>query len=473
MSEISALSPQKVWYFFDLICSIPHISKHETALADRLAQEAEKAGLNVIKDEIGNLIIKRPASPGFENSQTILLQAHMDMVPASDHEFDFLTTAIEPYIDGDWIRTRGTTLGADDGIGVAHAMAVVTDKDFNCGPLTVILTVDEEAGMSGARNLDAAHLQGKYMLNLDGSDRGFCIGCAGGLRQEFTFIPEYVPAPADGDALKITLSGLPGGHSGLCINDNRGNALKFIAEFFDQQPEIKIASLNGGTADNAIPYQAEAEVITTLKTADLENLLAAYTMLVRKDCPKAENMSFTLTPIARPATVWSEKFRTELLSALALAPNGAMEENEDFGIVKTSSNLAMIRTGADEILVRTSQRSLDDQCRDDVAAMLQNHFALFNATAAPGDVYPATTPKLDGELLKRAVECAKKFNKSCKPYAIHAGLETGWFSVKNPDLEVISCGPDHLDYHTPYESLNIPSVEKFDIFLRQLLCSLA
>ena len=190
MSEISKLEPQKVWEIFDLICSIPHISKHEAALAEKLMALAKDAGLQVIQDETGNVIIKRPAAKGFENAEPVILQAHLDMVPASTGDFDFINCAITPRITGEWVMATNTTLGSDDGIGVAQAMAIVLDKDFQCGPLTVILTVDEEAGMSGAANLAPEHLQGRYLLNLDGSDNGFCIGCAGGARQEITFTPD-------------------------------------------------------------------------------------------------------------------------------------------------------------------------------------------------------------------------------------------------------------------------------------------
>lgn len=468
MSEIAALAPQKVWYFFDLICSIPHISKHEKALAAKLAGIARDAGLEVICDAAGNVIIHREAAPGFENYPRIIMQAHMDMVPASEKEFDFINTPITPVIDGEWVHAMGTTLGSDDGIGVAHAMAVITDKDFKCGALTVLLTADEEAGMSGAKNLDPTHLAGKYMLNLDGSDHGFCIACAGGLRQEFTFTPKTAPAP-EGKAVKITISGLPGGHSGLCIHEDRGNALKFLADFLDQNPEIKVFSFDGGSADNAIPSAAEAKAVTTLSTAEVQKLLDAYTILVKKDCAGAKDMSFAVCETDKAATVWSDTFQTEVLSALALAPHGAMDFDETLNIVKTSSNLATIRTLADKVVIRTSQRSLDDKCRDEIAARIRTHFEIFNAETTPGDIYPATPPKNDAKLLQIAVECAEKFNRKNTAYAVHAGLETGWFSMKNPDLEIISCGPDHHDYHTPYERLNIPSVGKFDTFLRELL----
>ncbi len=471
MSEIATLAPQPVWYFFDLISSIPHISKHEAALAAKLAGIARDAGLEVICDTAGNVIIHREASPGFENAPRIIMQAHMDMVPASKNEFDFINTPITPVIDGEWVHAMGTTLGSDDGIGVAHAMAVMTDKDFKCGALTAILTADEEAGMSGAKNIEPCHLQGKYMLNLDGSDHGFCIACAGGLRQETTFIPEYIPAP-EGKAVRITISGLPGGHSGGCIHEDRGNALKFLADFLDCQPAIHVASINGGNADNAIPAEAEALAVTALAPEKLQKQLDAYVLLLKKECAGAKNVLLTASETEEISHVWSEKFRTDLLSAMALIPNGAMDFDDELKIVKTSSNLAMISTGKDKVVIRTSQRSLSDECREEIAARIRTHFDLFGGKSEPQAEYPATPPKKDSSLLKKAVACADKHGRNSTPYAIHAGLETGWFSMKNPELEIISCGPDHTDLHTPYEKLNIASVGKFDTFLRELLLEL-
>lgn len=473
MSEIATLEPQKVWYFFDLLCSVPHISKHEAAAAAKLAAEAEKAGLEVIKDNGGNVIIKRPASAGFENAPRIIMQGHMDMVPASEGEFDFINTPITPYIDGEWVKAKGTTLGADDGIGVAHAMAVITDKDFKCGALTVILTADEEAGMSGARELAPEHLEGRYMLNLDGSSKGFCIACAGGLRQETTFTPEYIPAPA-GKAVKITIAGLPGGHSGGCIHEDRGNALKFLADCLDCQKDIHIAAFFGGNADNAIPSSAFALAVTATPLAEVQKQLDAYALVLKKECEGAKDMTLTVTEAEEEISqVWSEKFRTDLLSAMALVPNGAMDFDDELGIVKTSSNLATIDTKKDKIIIRTSQRSLSDECREEIAARIRTHFALFGGVSEPQAEYPASPPRKNSSLLKTAMQCSEKQGRNCYAYAIHAGLETGWFSMKNPEIEIISCGPDHRDIHTPYEKLNIASVAEFDKFLRELLLTLA
>ncbi|MBR2624862.1 MAG: beta-Ala-His dipeptidase [Lentisphaeria bacterium] len=473
MSEIAALAPQKVWEIFDLICSIPHISKHETALAQALYSKAVQAGLDAVIDETGNLIIDRPAAPGFENTPRVILQAHMDMVPASEGEFDFVNNAITACIDGNWVRAKGTTLGADDGIGVAHAMAVLLDKEFKCGAINGIFTVDEEAGMSGARNLAPHYLQGKYLLNLDGSNTGFCIGCAGGARQEFTMTAAAGKVDPAKNFLSLNISGLPGGHSGVCIDKNRGNSIKFMAEFIDQLPDAVIASFRGGTADNAIPYQATAEIMTSQSAAEVQKLADAFVIMLKKDCQAAKDMTLTVSDSKASHTVFSPESTRDLLNAIILAPNEVIDVDDDLGIVKTSSNLAMINTTGLDICIRTSQRSLDDNDRDAICAALKAHFEIFNAKSDMGDIYPATTPKMDTGLLKTAVACAKKMNKTHTPYAIHAGLESGWFSQKNPDLEIITCGPDHTGIHTPEEKLNITSVGQFDSFLRELLTVIA
>lgn len=473
MSEISTLEPANVWQIFDLICSVPHISKHEAALADKIAALAENSGLPVIRDTTGNLIISRPPAPGWENAPAVIIQAHIDMVPASDGEFDFINTPITPYIDGEYVRARGTTLGADDGIGVAHALAVILDKNFQCGKLSVILTVDEETGMTGASELDTGFLDAQYLLNLDGSDHGFCIGCAGGARQEITFTAGKMPAPA-GNPVKITVSGLPGGHSGTCIHENRGNALKIIAEFLDTLPDVHLAELNGGVVDNAIPDSVEAWAVSEKTPEELQELAEAFTFVTAKEYILTENLAVKVTPAAMPEKVWSPDFQQNILNSMLLVPNGALDFDDTLKIVKTSSNLAVIKSSAkdDTVLIRTSQRSLVDSCRDTVCEVIRTHFELFHGTSKISGRYPATPPKTDSTLLKTATECARKFNRSELAYAVHAGLESGWFSVKNPALEIISTGPDYTEFHTPQEKVRIASVAEFDLFLRHLLLEL-
>ncbi|MBE6389712.1 MAG: aminoacyl-histidine dipeptidase [Lentisphaerae bacterium] len=471
MSEISSLAPQNVWQIFDLICSIPHISGHETRLAEKLTALAREAGLSVLRDDTGNLIIEKPAAAGWENAPRIILQAHMDMVPASDRDFDFLNTPISPVIDGDYVRACGTTLGSDDGIGVALALSVILDREFHCGALTVILTVDEEVGLGGARGISPEHLKGRYLINLDGSDDGFCIGCAGGCRQSFTFRSTFSQT-FSGIPVQITLSGLPGGHSGLCIHENRGNALKFMAEFVDQQPELQLFSFDGGKADNAIPDSAQVKGVYNGTVADLQKSADAFCLILKNELPPAVTPEIKVELTAAPQVIWDKTFRQNLLNALILVPNGALDFDDELQIVKTSSNLAAIETTPEKVIIKTSQRSLSDECRDNISAAVKTHFELFHAAGETGNVYPATTPATDSTLLKTAIACARELNRPDRAYAIHAGLESGWFSAKNPDLEIISCGPEHYDFHTPYEKLNIASVGKADHFLRTIICKL-
>jgi len=472
MSEICKLEPQAVWKYFDLICSVPHPSGHESALAAKLCDVAREAGLTARCDAAGNVRIDRPAAPGFEQLPTVILQGHLDMVPASDHEFDFLTTPVTPRIDGPWVTACGTTLDADNGIGVAHAMAILCDKELKCGALAGLFTVSEETGLVGAAALSGDFLAGKYLLNCDNGDRrSFSIGCAGGARQIITFTPAWTTAKGTG--VKLTLSGLKGGHSGTCIHLERGNAIKFLAEFLDLYPEISIASITSGTVDNAIPAEAEACGASELPPAKLQQFADAFVMAVKADLPNAADMQIAVTATETPDKVWETDFRARITAALSLVPDGAFEMSETFDAVRDSSNLAIVRCSENQVEIRTSQRSLVDTERDRICAMIANHFATFGGTVTTGNIYPASTPKPQSHLLDLASAVRKRMNAPVELQVIHAGLESGWFALKNPDLEIISCGPYMEFCHTPKERLEIESVAEFDRFIRLLLADIA
>ncbi len=472
MSAITSLEPQAVWKFFDLICSVPHPSGYENALAQRLASAAEAAGLSVRQDDAGNIRIDRPAAPGYENVPTVILQGHLDMVPESDHDFDFISTAITPRIAGEWVTACGTTLGADNGIGVAHAMALLCDKNLQCGPLAGVFTVAEETGMSGAAGIAEEFLDGKYLLNCDNDSSGeFCIGCAGGARQVFRFAPEWVEPSGTGIAL--TLTGLPGGHSGSCIHLDRGNAIKFMAEFLDMYPEIGVAEITAGKVDNAIPAECRVCGCSAVPVGKLQTLADAFVLLVKQQCRNAGNMRLEVTPAGLPEKVWSENFRRQLVSALALAPDGVLAFSEKYDVVRDSSNLATVSAADGCVTVTTSQRSIIDSERDRVCDLIKEHFTLFGADAEKTSVYPATTPHDEPVLLNMALQLRKDMGLPAGIRVIHAGLESGWFSIKNPALEIVSCGPHIEDYHTPAEKVSIPAVQEFDRFLRELLRKIA
>ncbi len=473
MSEISALSPAAVWEIFDLICSIPHPSGHEAALADALKARAEKHGLSCRMDAAGNLRIDRAAAPGFEDVPRIIIQAHLDMVPvADDAGFDFLTMPVEPYIDGDVVRARGTTLGGDDGSGVAIAMALLCDETLKCGALSALFTVSEETGLLGATALDADMLEGKYLINLDCGPVGCAtIGCAGGARQEFVMVPEWENA-AEGEAFTVTLDGLPGGHSGDCIDKNRGNAIKSLAGFLLAQTQLQLCAFDSGKADNAIPHEARAVVICSGGVETLKSKAAVFAGILNSELRRKE-VKINIEPCTRPEKQYTATFRNKLLTALALAPNGAFERDETLGIVKTSSNLAAVFSSAEKIRIRTSQRSLVDECREQASAMLEAHFAAFGAAGTVSSAYPGWEPRPDCKLVTTCRELWEKYSgNALKIEAIHAGLECGAFGYKNPELELISMGPGAPGCHTTKEYVKIENMKILYEFLLQLLCVL-
>lgn len=475
MSEISDLSPQSVWKFFDLICSIPHPSGHEAALAEKLKQIAAEYGLSSSMDAAGNLRIDRPAAPGKEELPRIIFQAHLDMVPvAEDENFDFTTTPVTPYIDGDVVRARGTTLGGDDGSGFALAMALLTDKDLQCGPLSGLFTVGEEVGLNGAAALDEKLLEGKYLINLDCGPLGCAtIGCAGGARQEFKFVPEYENCNT-GIPLQITLSGLQGGHSGESIDKKRGNAIKSLAAFLLEQPQIKLVSFNSGNADNAIPHEAQAQVWFGGDLKQLQNHAALFELLLKNEL-KRDEVKLNINGVSNLSlqTFTSEK-QHQLLTALSLAPNGVFEFDDKLNIVRTSSNLAAVFTENDLIRIRTSQRSLDDAARENASAMLAEHFALAGCSAEIISPYPGWNPVPECCLVQSCCKVWKSMhNEPLKLNAIHAGLECGILGRKNPALELISLGPGEPGCHTPQEYLQIENVAVCYEFLKAVCCELA
>lgn len=472
MSEISALSPRLVWEIFDLVCSIPHPSGHEKALAEALKNFASQHGLSWRQDAAGNLRIDRPAAPGFEERPGIIFQAHLDMVPeAEDPDFDFTVTPVSPYIDGDAVRARGTTLGGDDASGIALAMALLTEPELKCGPLGALFTVGEEVGLLGAAALAPEMLKGKYLINLDCGPVGDAtIGCAGGARQEFLFPVEAQPV-SGGCPLKITLSKLAGGHSGECIDGNRGNAVKSLAAFLLEHPELQLSSINGGNADNAIPCECSAVVVSADATCveQLKRSAAIFELLLRRELARNEISLTVEAGEPMPETVFTALFRDRVLQALSFAPNGVFENDDELKIVKTSSNLAAVCTGNATLLVRSSQRSLDDRCRENASAMLAEHFSSFGAAAKVSNPYPGWTPRPDCDLVKCCAGVWKQLSGTeLVLRAIHAGLECGLIGEKNPELELISLGPGAPGCHTVREYVSIAAMETMYRFLKDL-----
>lgn len=472
--KITDLQPRPVWEIFEMIASIPHGSGNEAALAQRLMAEAQSRGLHAELDSVNNLLVKRPASPGMEKCPKIIMQGHLDMVTIADKEFDFVNTPITLKIDGDRLTADGTTLGADDGIGVALALALLFDKDLQAGELTGIFTVAEETGLTGAAAVSPQWLDGDMLFNLDGgSETGFCIGCAGGARQEFQFDHTLQAAPA-GIPVKLTLGGLEGGHSGCCIHMERGNALKLLAGFIDQFPALRLADFAGGSADNAIPAEAVASAVLTCGSiAELQAGADFYISTVRSEFNAPESFFLKIEDASAISQVWSDSLQHNFVSALTLVPDAVIEYDEELAIVKTSSNCAAVMLRDDKIIVRTSQRSLDDECRELISNTLKIHFANFGATSTLGNAYPGWKPNPSSTLTRIAPAVWEKmYGNPIKVSAIHAGLECGWFFKKNPALQLLTLGPIMDDIHTPQEWLSIPSVAKYYKYFKELFKAL-
>ncbi len=466
------LEPKAVWRLFAEICAIPHPSGHEAALAQRIMALAAEHGLKSRMDAAGNVRIDRPAAPGCERRQRTLLQAHLDMVPQSvpGLDFDFATQPIIPIVRDGWIVTEGTTLGADNGDGVALALAMLFDKDLKSGPLAGIFTVAEEIGLHGAQAIDPAFLDGDRLLNLDGGGEDkFCIGCAGGCRLEIAFATESGPA-VRGNGVEIRVSGLRGGHSGGNINDRRGNALIYCCRFLASEPQIRIAAIDGGSVENAIPRDAVARGVCDTPLEALQERAIRFAAELAKEFDAPETFAITVSGATRPESVWGEAFQTRLLNAVATAPNGMVAFSEEFNCVRTSSNLAAMQSSEGKTVIRSSQRSMIDADRAALTEKVAAHFAAIGGLAKTGSSYPGWKPRRDSALLATALRLKKELTGvDARIHVSHGGLEPGIFCRINPNLDMIAFTPTTRDIHSPGESLDIGSMARVHSFLRSLL----
>ena len=464
--DISSLEPAAVWRRFAEICAIPHASGNEEKLSRFLAGEAEKNGWAVRMDDFFNLRIDRGASPGREKTPRIIFQAHLDMVPqvAPGRRFDFARDSVTPVVENGFVRAEGTTLGADDGIGVAVAMALLAEPELD-GNFSALFTVSEETGLVGATNLAPDFLDGDILINLDhGESDKICIGCAGGARVHLTFDAPRVPAPA-GKAVEITLSGLPGGHSGTCIHEKRGNALTMLAGIV-RSADCAVASFAGGTVDNAIPDRAKIAAVLADPDRDEPRLRAAAEEC-RKELDSTFTLTFDITPCPAPERVWSRAFQTQFLQILSTAPHGAAEFAKEYGVPRTSGNIASLHTEENALRLIFSTRSLDDARRRAYTQRLIDHFSSLGPEVRIASEYPGWTPNAKSSLPETAVRLRRELTgKETRIEVIHAGLEAGIFAGKNPRLQMMSCGPDTFDIHTPAEKLSIASVQEFYSFIR-------
>lgn len=471
MTAISSLYPQPLWQWFAQICAIPHPSKHEQALSRHIQAWARDKGLTVLEDKVGNLIIKKPATAGMENRKTVVIQAHLDMVPQknADKKHDFTKDPIEAYVDGDWVTANGTTLGADNGIGMASALAILGSDEIKHGPLEVLLTVDEEAGMTGAFALEAGMLEAEILINTDSEQEGeIYMGCAGGVDAEFTVPMQWQPLPAGHQAYRLNISGLKGGHSGVNIHLGRGNANKLLARFLvDQASELdfKVSEIAGGSLRNAIPR--EAEVVITLaadKRALLEQKVAAYQVLLQQELSATEPaLKLAVTETILPAQVMSIESQQSLLNLINVCPNGVMRMSDDIaGVVETSLNLGVITTQGDSVQVLCLIRSLIDSGREQLESMLASLAALAKVNVKFSGAYPGWKPDPSSPVMAIVKDTYQDiYNKEPVIMVIHAGLECGLFKKPYPEMDMVSIGPTIRYPHGPDEMVNIETVGQY------------
>lgn len=473
------LEPKALWGYFDDILKIPRISKNEELILKYLVDFAKTKGLEYDTDKVGNLLIRKAASKGFENKETIILQSHMDMVgeKLSESDHDFFKDPVESRIVDGWVYANGTTLGADDGIGVAASLAILESDVIQHGPLECLFTADEETGMTGAFGLQTGFMEGKILLNLDSEDEGeIFIGCAGGIDTVIRFKARTKRTQRSKVARIVRIDGLKGGHSGDEIHKKHINAIKLLNRFLwnaDRKFPLHIANYQGGKLRNGIPRDASAVIILTEENAKLlEVYFDSFQDYIRKEILSYEpDLTMSLENTALPDTRFTRSFQRDFMNAIYACPHGVIAWCEDIpDLVETSTNLAIVRTNKDQIEIVTSQRSSVDSAKNDIADHINALFTLAGAEVSHSDGYPGWNPNKNSAILKISEKIYKDlFREEPKVRAIHAGLECGLFLEKYPDLDMISFGPTIKGAHTPEERIEISTVTKFWDFLISLL----
>jgi dipeptidase D len=475
--EVKNLAPEIVWSIFDAITQIPRPSKKEEKIRAWLVEFAQQHNLECHVDETGNVLMRKPATAGYEDHPAIVLQGHIDMVceKNSDVEHDFENDPIDTYIDGEWVKAHGTTLGADNGIGVALSLAALIDDSYNHGPLEALFTYDEETGMSGANALKEGFMTGKTLINLDSEEENqIFIGCAGGMDTLATFRYASVPAPKEYYYAELKVSSLLGGHSGGDIHLGHANANKLLVRFLLSQPNIVLASITGGNLRNAIAREARAVFGIPFNRKD--NMMAdfnTFVATVENEVGDIEKeMKLTIGTAERPETIIEPGVSDRLLMAVQACPHGVMGMSRDMpGLVETSTNLASIKMPEPGVIaVETSQRSSVESEKNDIAKTVETVFKLAGADVCHRSSYPGWKPNTDSPIMKVCHEAYKDlFKAEPEIMAIHAGLECGLFLTKYPNMDMVSVGPTMHHVHSPQEQLFIPSVERFWKFLREVL----
>ncbi|MDE3273012.1 aminoacyl-histidine dipeptidase [Pseudoalteromonas sp. G4] len=475
--QLSQLSPQPLWQIFEKICSIPHPSKHEQKISAWIQQFATDLGLEVKEDKVGNLIIKKPATTGMENRKGVILQAHMDMVPQknNDKQHDFVNDPIEAYVDGEWVTANGTTLGADNGIGLAASLAVLQSTDINHGPLEVLVTIDEEAGMTGAFGLEAGWLDGEILLNTDSEDEGeVYMGCAGGIDVNIELPVEWEATDSTNSAVNVSLNGLKGGHSGVDIHLGRGNANKLLVRMLSLlEIDYAIANIQGGSLRNAIPREAEVTlVINEQDKAQLTAALININSLFLSEMSKVEpNIKLSVSDAPLPEKQLAKVSQAAVINSINGCVNGVIRMSDTIdGIVETSTNLGVVVTKGNHISIKCLVRSLIDSARTNTQNMIASTFTLAGASVTFTGAYPGWEPKDDSQIKDILRETYQgMFGSLPKIMVIHAGLECGLFKNAYPHWDMVSFGPTIRFPHSPDEKVKIDTVEPFFNLLVEVL----
>ena len=482
---IRDLEPKLIWEQFDDITRVPRPSKKEEKIIAWLVEFAKKHNIEYQTDETGNVVMRKPATAGYENRPAVILQSHMDMVceKNSNIEFDFENDPIETWIDGEWVKAKGTTLGADCGIGMAAALAVLLDETLEHPAIEALFTVDEETGLTGAFGLGEGMLTGKYLVNLDSEDEGeLFIGCAGGIDTVATMDYEAEAVPEGYTFVRLEIGDLLGGHSGDDIDKGRANSNKLMARVLYNaidKFQVVLADFNGGNLRNAIPREAFAIVgVPTESVEDFEERYLEFGQSLMEEFKHTEpRMRFAVTDAETPAKVMSNDDLCYLLLTLVGLPNGVLAMSFAMpGLVETSSNLASVKfdTENQEVKVTTSQRSSVESAKLYAAQTIESVFYLSGFDVEHSDGYPGWAPNPESKLLQETVQCYRDlFAQEPKVRAIHAGLECGLFLEKYPHLEMVSFGPTLRGVHSPDERLEISTVDKFWKLLVELLKRIA
>jgi dipeptidase D len=476
---LTELEPKGIWNNFSLLNAVPRASKKERQVIDFIKSFGNNLNLSVYEDEVGNVIIKKPATVGMENKPPVCLQSHVDMVHQknNDTNFDFATQGIDMYVDADWVKAKGTTLGADNGMGVAAIMTILESTDIPHPAIEALFTIDEETGMTGALALKGGLLDAKYMLNLDTEeDNELTIGCAGGIDVTGTGLYEETKPNDNFIAFKINLKGLKGGHSGVEIHKGLANANKLINRFLwnaSKHINFEISSIDGGSLRNAIPRESVAEIFVAEKDMDaFEKLIKEYAVIYKSEYQFTDpNLVFESVKINSTQHVLDEKTQANLLNSVYSIPNGIFRMDSNIaGLVQTSNNLAKVTVKNGSYTIQCLTRSSVNSEKMDLANMIEASFILMGASTTFGGDYPGWSPKPDNEIVKLMVAKYKELNND-EPLvnACHAGLECGILGTNYPAMQMISFGPTIHGAHSPDERVSISSVQKFWKYLLAVL----